>query len=424
VSEESLNGTITLPLDGVQIVAGLYPRRRSATEEDAAVERYRLAVELLPPIVVARGNVLVDGFHRIEAHRREKRETIQAIDLGDLSDGEILEEAIRRNATHGRQLSPGDKARIACELWLKCEDLPADERGDRIAALFSVDARTVREWTRDARKAEKERQKERAWDLWLDCWSDRDIGRELGVTHPTVGGWVEDFGSRSKTFQAPDSRQHFDLWQFGQAGDGGASSYFGRMPPQVVENLLWLYTEPGWTVFDPFAGGGTTIDVAKRMGRRIWASDLRPSNALLPIHTHDITAGWPKRAPGRVDFILLDPPYWKQAKGEYSEDTHDLGNMPLEQFDATWARIVATCRDHLEPHGFLAFIISPSVDGARVIDHAFSMYRAAEDAGFLPHRRIIVTYQTQQATGQQVTWARENFQLLKQYRDLVVMRRE
>ena len=38
------------------------------------------------------------------------------------------------------------------------------------------------------------------------------------------------------------------------------------MPPQVVENLLWVYTEPGDIVVDPFAGSGTTIDIAKAMG--------------------------------------------------------------------------------------------------------------------------------------------------------------
>jgi hypothetical protein len=40
-----------------------------------------------------------------------------------------------------------------------------------------------------------------------------------------------------------------------------------------VANLLWLYTEPGEIVVDPFAGGGTTVDAAKAMSRRVWASD-------------------------------------------------------------------------------------------------------------------------------------------------------
>jgi len=62
--------------------------------------------------------------------------------------------------------------------------------------------------------------------------------------------------------------QHFDVWPF--ASSGTESSYFGKMPLAVVENLLWAFTEPGDIVVDPFAGGGTTIDVPKAM---VWASD-------------------------------------------------------------------------------------------------------------------------------------------------------
>jgi hypothetical protein len=43
------------------------------------------------------------------------------------------------------------------------------------------------------------------------------------------------------------------------------------------------------------------------------------------------------------------------------------------------------------------------------------------DHGWHIERRIIVPYNTQQATGQQVTWARENKRMLKLYRDLVVL---
>jgi hypothetical protein len=36
------------------------------------------------------------------------------------------------------------------------------------------------------------------------------------------------------------------VWQFHTADkDAGAQSYFGAAPPQVLENLLWFYTEPG-----------------------------------------------------------------------------------------------------------------------------------------------------------------------------------
>ena len=90
---------------------------------------------------------------------------------------------------------------------------------------------------------------------------------------------------------------------------------------------------------------------------------------------------------------------------------------------AAWRKVLEVCKDHLAPDGHLAFIVSPAEDRERdrVVDLAFLMYQEAVNAGFSHHRRIIVPYNTQQATGQQVEWARENRRLLKLYRDLVVL---
>lgn len=397
----------------VEFVKELYPRLR---EDDAAIERYRAAIEKLPPITVARGRVLVDGFHRWQAHKREGVDEIAADDLGNLTDAEIVRESITRNAAHGQQLSMRDKQRLAGQLWVTFAHLNGGRTAE-IAGMLSVSERTVQGWTKDARASEKSDQQARAWDLWLDCHEQKAIAAVLGVSEATISGWFKERKVADSESEPPAPRQHFDVWSF-QTADGD-SSFFGRMPPQVVENLLWLYTEPGQTIVDPFAGGGTTIDVAKQMGRRVWASDLTPSTPTLPIHQHDITSGWPKDAPAKADLILLDPPYWKQAAGRYSDAPDDLGNLSLVEFRSAWAKTIANCVPHLAVGGKLAFIVSPSVDGDTVVDHAFEMY--AEIAKHItPLRRVIVTYNTQQATGQQVTWARDNKQLLKLYRDLVV----
>jgi hypothetical protein len=248
------------------------------------------AIDRLPPIVVARDGVLVDGHHRWQAYKREGVDEIDVENLGNLSDIEIIKEAIRRNAKHGRQLETKDKRRLADQLWRQ------GMRDDgELADLLSITESTLETYLRDAKRDEKDAQKAKAWDLWLDCLSTREIAEQVGITHPTVSEWVEEIGKDSKFFQPPDSRQHFDVWQFQQAD--GDSRYFGKMLPQVVENLLWFYTEPGDIVVDPMAGGGTTVDVAKAMGRRVWASDLHPSTPMLPIHEHDICSGWPKDAP-------------------------------------------------------------------------------------------------------------------------------
>lgn len=407
-----------IPVDEVEFVKELYPRLR---EDDAAIERYRAALDRLPPITVARGRVLVDGFHRWQAHKRERVADVDVEDLGDLTDAEIVRESIQRNAAHGQQLSAADKQRLAGKLWQTFADMKNADRVVEIADLLSVSERSVQTWTKDARANEKAEQQARAWDLWLDCLSDREISEALDIPDRTISEWLREKRNSADFAQPLESRQHFDVWQF-QAADGD-SSYFGRMPPQVVENLLWLYTEPGQIVVDPFAGGGTTIDVAKAMGRRVWASDLHPATPNLPIHEHDITAGWPDAAPRRADLILLDPPYWQQAKGRYSDDPLDLGNQTLDEFMTSWARVAACCADHLTATGRLAFIVSPTQVDDGVVDHATEMWRTCADAELVTERRIIVPYQTQQATGQQVEWARRERKLLKLYRDLVVFRR-
>jgi hypothetical protein len=392
--------TTLLPIDSIRFVKELYPRLR---EDDATIQRYRDAIDQLPPIIVARNGILVDGFHRWQAYRLEGYTEIEAENLGNLSDSEIFTESIRRNASHGHQLSRKDKQNLAGKLWQ------------------AVSERSVQTWTKDARKYEKEQQQAEAWDAWLDCKSTREIAGPLGLNHDTVAAWVSEKRNSADFRQAPESRQHFDVWSF-QTADG-ESSYFGKMPPQIVENLLWFYTESGDIVFDPFAGGGTTIDVAKRMGRRVWVSDRKPSTPTLPIHRHDITTGWPDAAPKKVNLVLLDPPYWRQAAGKYSNAAEDLGNMPLDDFMDAWHGVVKTCAEHIVDGGRLAFIISPTqLEDGTVVDHAFEMYRTCVDIGLTAVRRIIVPYNTQQATGQQVEWARENKRLLKLYRDLVVFR--
>jgi DNA modification methylase len=212
------------------------------------------------------------------------------------------------------------------------------------------------------------------------------------------------------------------VWQFATADKtAGSQSYFGAIPPQVVENLLWFYTDPGDIVVDLFAGSGTTIDVAKGMGRRVWASDIRGDHYSphLPIHQHDITDGWPTDAPSKASLVLLDPPYWQQAKGKYSAEPNEMAEMDYETFIAAWRKLLVACDGHTKR---IAYIISPTqLEDGKVVDHAFDMAVEAQNEGWSIERRVIVPYQTQQATGRQVEWARANKRMLKLYRDLVVL---
>jgi hypothetical protein len=413
-----------MKISDVRVVTDLYPRIK---EDSEAISRYRDSIEQLPPIVVARDGILVDGFHRVQAHKLENIEYINVENLGDISDNEIFNEAIRRNSSHGQQLSQKDKRVIAKKLWRTLVHL-GDSRKGEIGKLLSISERSVESYTKDARDEEKEEREQKAIDMWLNCHTQEDIAEFIGVPQRTLSDWISGYRKLAETTKPPTSLQTFDVWNF-KIDKEDNSGYFGQMPPQVVENLLWLYTNPGDVIFDPFSGAGTTIRVAKEMGRRVWGQDRKIFNDLLPIHQHNIVKdGFPKEytIKDKPTFVLLDPPYWIQAKGRYSDDADDLANMTLDNFISSWNKVVKTCYENINPESYIAYIVSPVElkEENKVVDLAWLMGDAFNKLGLKqPHRRIIVTYSTQQATGQQVNWAKDNKKLLKLYRDLVVFRK-
>ena len=52
-----------------------------------------------------------------------------------------------------------------------------------------------------------------------------------------------------------------------------------QMPEAILERIIRVATNPDDLVIDPFAGSGTTLAVAKRLGRRFWGCELSPRYA-------------------------------------------------------------------------------------------------------------------------------------------------
>jgi modification methylase len=126
------------------------------------------------------------------------------------------------------------------------------------------------------------------------------------------------------------------VWPTGQ--DSDAAQRAGRYLPQTVRHpqrtrpvlaahAISRYSQPGQTVFDPFAGAGTTVVEAIYAERRAIGADIDPrwveltSRNVAYAHRHGATgssmilhadarhlAPIPRRLRGSVDLILTTPP--------------------------------------------------------------------------------------------------------------------
>ena len=423
---------ISLAIADVVFREDLYPRLK---KDPALVQEYAGNLSVLPPIEVNQHNELIDGWHRWTAHKTAKMEVIEAKVTKTASDAEFLALACRRNATAGKQMTTEDKKSMARRLYNSGQGVTMEE----IAEILSVKLETVqKKYLADVNRQLKEEREAKMLDLWLACWNQEDIADEVGVDQKTVSNFLQNLGKtdcvakilKSANHEDVDfigdgtdknrgDRQVYSIWNFAKATN--EVRHFGNIPPEIIDNLLYLYTQPFQVVFDPFAGGGSTIDVCRKRMRRYYVSDLTPIEARKhEIREHDITTGLPKDLPV-PDFVFLDPPYWQQAKEKYSKKKTDLANIDLETFLDTIAQIAqAVKRKWTEKHsGKLALIIGPWKDDGKYLDLAFLCYQRI--AKYLtPIQRVIVPYSTQVHGGAYVKQAQEKRELLYLYRDLMV----
>lgn len=424
----------------------LYPRIETSA---ATVQKYAEDLDVLPPIEVNQNNELIDGWHRWTAHKKNEAEKIKAVVIKTKSDAELLELAIERNATHGLQLSQADKRDMARRIYAAT---PLEEQGEkkgRLSQVLSVTERTVKNWLSRIDKDNKEKRDAEIFRLWLSCHQDKEIASAVGVTGQRVGqvmkekesfhflslvGEFSEIDDEKERWQAIEesnrnNAEHatdfdppiYNVWKQQTKSEG--SNHFGNSEVRWLDNLLYLYTQPFDVVVDPFAGGGSTIDICKKRFRRYFVSDRKPIvEREKEIRQHDITESLPKPPQWKdVKLVYLDPPYWKQAEGQYSNDPTDLGNMPLDEFNNALSKLIKDFSKKIKD-AYIALIIQPTQWNAperEFTDHVGDMLRMVN----LPvDMRYSVPYESQQCNAQMVEWSKENKRCLVLTREIVVWR--
>lgn len=150
------------------------------------------------------------------------------------------------------------------------------------------------------------------------------------------------------------------LWDYPSQHYGettqGDPNYKGATPSYVIWNLLERYTREGDVVVDPMCGSGTTLDVAKDLGRRARGFDLAP-------HREDIERADARALPledASADFVFVDPPYSTHLK--YSDDPDCIGRLPAHTIDyyAAMDLVFAEIDRVLKPGRYMGLYISDS----------------------------------------------------------------
>ncbi len=423
--------TRQVKLSTIKFDQSYYPRKE---HDPALVLRYAACMDEIEArsrfISVSERMNLLDGRHRQLAYLYNSKGidteiTVYVYPVTTYEDEFTL--AVQLNSDAGWQLTENDKRRCAIDLYNKFHK-PIQE----IAKILSTRKQNVLDWTKNVREEEEQRQNETIFEMWLSCHTQEEINTTTNVPLGTLkdkiaGEWLEKFRGTKATKHANYEEDDFtpplyNVWNF--AKKTNEVQHFGNSEQRILDNLLYLYTQPFDIVLDPFAGGGSTIDVCKRRLRRYWVSDRKPTEARRDIRTLDIAQELPAlhNRWNEVALTYLDPPYWKQAEGQYSTDPQDFANMPLVEFTAKLANVVKQIADK-QSHGVIALLLQPTqwkADNRQFTDHVFDICQAIKSNKLTLENRVSCPYNTEQYNPQQVNWAKENHKLLVLTRELII----
>jgi adenine-specific DNA-methyltransferase len=150
------------------------------------------------------------------------------------------------------------------------------------------------------------------------------------------------------------------LWEYASQDYGdtphGTPGYEGATPAWVIWDLLSRYTREGDTIVDPMVGGGTTIDVAKELGREVRGFDISPTRP-------DVEQADARKLPlekASADFVFVDPPYSTHIN--YSEAPDCIGKLDAnsEAYYRAMEQVIGEIDRVLKPRRFLALYVSDS----------------------------------------------------------------
>jgi DNA modification methylase len=196
-------------------------------------------------------------------------------------------------------------------------------------------------------------------------------------------------------FKRPPLRiQPTTLWEYPSQdygeGQQGRAGYKGATPSYVIWNLLQRYTKEKDLVIDPFAGSGTTLDVARDLNRKALGYDVHPARKdIFRVDARKL----PPELTEKADFVFMDPPYSTHL--DYGDDSRDIGKLDVAkgpQYYDAMEQVFREAHRVLKSGKHLGVYVSDSfVKGKGFYPIGFELFSRLQRTGFVPVDHIAVT---------------------------------